>query len=120
MFCGQIHSVALTTRYISEKKNILADHQVLPTEGSLLPWAYNTVCKVFGHPLIELFSARANTKLLSYVPLVLDPTVWKQEAFQHPWDDLSAYTFSSSSLIRQVLFKVQLSTRLSFVLIALL
>ena len=45
---------------------------------------------------------------------------WKQDAFQHPWDHLSAYAFSPFALLKQVLSKVVLSTGLSLVLMALL
>ena len=74
------HLVCLSTRNISRRKNILAD-QVLPTEWSLLPKVIEGICSVFGRPHLHLFATRAKMKLPLYVPPVLDPQAWKQDAF---------------------------------------
>ena len=43
---------------------------------------------------------------------------WKQDAFQHHWNDFSAYTFPTFVHLRQVLLRVMLLTNLSMVLVA--
>ena len=105
------HSVSLTVRYI------LAN-QVLPTEWSLLLRVFEGICGVFGRPQLNLFATRANAKLPLYISPVPDPMVWKQDAFQHPWDHLSACAFPPFALLRQVLSRVLLSTGLSLILVA--
>ena len=65
-----------------------------------------------------LICYQRNVKLPLYVPLLLDCMVWKEDAFQHPWNDVSAYTFPPFILLRQVLSRVMLLTNLSLVLVA--
>ena len=47
----------------------------------------------FKRPYLDLFATRAKAKLPMYVSPVLDPLAWKQDAFQYPWDHLSANSF---------------------------
>ena len=54
---------------------------------------------------MDLFATHANTKLPIYISPVPDLIVWKQDAFQHPWDDLTAYTFPLFDVLLQGLFK---------------
>ena len=89
------HLVSLMARYILGTRNVLADQfshpeQVLPTEWSRLPRVFEGICWVFGCPHFDLFATRANAKLLLYIPLVPDLMAWKLDAFQHPWDHMSA------------------------------
>ena len=49
---------------------------------------------------------------------VLDPMAWKQDTFQHPWTDLSAFTLPLFDILRQVLSRVMLSADLFLILIA--
>ena len=58
--------------------------QVLPPEWSLLPW-------VFGCSHFDLFATRANTATVVRVSSSESHgvVVWKQDTFQHPWDNLS-------------------------------
>ena len=96
-------TIYLTAKYILGNKNILADQlshpdHVIPTKWSLLPWMFNTICKEFGVPFIDLFATRTNAKLHLHVPSGLHlhvssgphPIVWKEDTFQHGWDDLIA------------------------------
>ena len=90
----ELHSVTLSSRYILGQ-NILPD-QVFPTKSPLLPLMFDTVCKVCSHPRMDLLAIRANMKLPLYVSPVLDPMTWKQDPFQYPWNDISAYAFTPS------------------------
>ena len=49
---------------------------------------------------------------------VVDPTAWKQDAFQHPWDGLSSNLFPHFAILRQVLSRVMLLIDLFLVLVA--
>ena len=65
---AKLNLITITVRYIPRKNNIVADQLsrpdwVLPTEWALLPWVFDAICEVYGWPLIDLFSTRANTKL---------------------------------------------------------
>ena len=66
---------------------------------------------------MDFFAIRSNMKLPLYLSLVLDPIAWKQNAFQHPWNDLSACDFPPFTLLRQVLLRVMLSANLSLVIV---
>ena len=117
------HLVNLSVRYITGKKNILASQlirpdQVLPTEWALLPMVFEGICSIFGHPHLNFFATRVNTKLPLYVSLVPDLLAWKQDAFRRPWDHLSAYAFQPFAILRQVFSRILASTCLSLVLVA--
>ena len=49
--------------------------------------------------------------------LVPQSMAWKQDAFQHNWNDLSAYVFSPFTLLRKIMSRVLLSTNLSLALV---
>ena len=98
---SEVHLVTVTVRYIPQKNSILVDQlsrpdQVLPTEWFLLTRVFEMIYKVFSRPHINLFAMRANTKLPLDMSPVQDPMAWKQDASQHPWDDLSPTPFSPS------------------------
>ena len=118
-----VHSVTFIARYvyIPGKKNVLADQvshqdQDLPTEWSLLPLVFDTICEVFGRPHLDFFIMRANAKLPLYVSLVPEPMAWKQDTFHHPGDVKPPPP--PFTLLCQVLSRVMLATRLSLVLVA--
>ena len=84
--------VAIMARYILGK-NVLAAKVssldlVLPMDYFLIPQEFDSICKEYDRPLICLFVTRADTKLPLY-----DPVMWKEDIFQHWWDDLSICAF---------------------------
>ena len=87
-----------------------------PVEWSLFPWLFDAICKVFIRPHIDLFSLRTYKKIALYMSSIPDPMAWKQDAFQHPWDNLCMYTFSPFTLLRQILLRVMLSTNLLMIM----
>ena len=105
-----------------KKKKVLADQVNLPDQILSTKWSpprmFNVICRVFGCHHVDLFATMANMKLPLYVSLVLAPRAWKEVAFQHPWDDPSAYTFFPCALLRKVLSRVMPLTNLSLVLVA--
>ena len=107
----------LSARYIPQEEGSLdksvESHRPGPFHRVVsLPRVFSAFCKMFSHPHKDLFATIANTKQPLYVSLVLVPMAWKQDASQHPWDNLSAYVLSRFSLLRQVLTRVMLLTNL--------
>ena len=51
---------------------------------------------------------------------VPDPMAWKQDAFHHPWNNLSSHTFPHFAFLRQLLSRVTLLGNLSLVVVAVL
>ena len=74
---------------------------------------------MFGQPHINLFATKAKAKLPMYMSPVPDPMAWKHDAFQHLWDNLSAYAFLPFALPHQVLLRVLPSTGFSLLLFGL-
>ena len=64
------------------------------------------------------FDTRVNTKLPLYVFPIPDPMAWKEDDFQHSWDDLTVYAFPPFTLLRQILLSVLISWKLSIILVA--
>ena len=105
------HLIHLQARYVSGKKNILADQlshpdQILPAEWSLLPRVFGGICREFGQPNLDLFTTWANNKFPHYVSQVPNPVAWKQDALHPPWNHLMAYVFPPFALLRQVISQV--------------
>ena len=102
--------------------NILADQLsrpdlVLLTEWSLL-WVFTAIYREYGVSFHRSFLTRVNTKLPLYVFPIPDPMAWKEDDFQHSWDDLSVYAFPPFTLLRQILLSVLISWKLSIILVA--
>ena len=62
--------------------------------------------------LVDLFATRVNTKFPIYVLPISDTVSWKEDAFQHRWDDLSVCAIHPFTLLRQVVLRVMLSCSL--------
>ena len=58
--------------------------------------------KVYSRPHINLFAARANTKLPLYVSPIPDPLAWKQDDIQHWGTNLNIYAFLPLPLLTGV------------------
>ena len=62
---SELNMVTITARYILEKKTGLADQLSYPDQ--VLPRVFDSFCKVYSRPHINLFATRANVKLPLYV-----------------------------------------------------
>ena len=106
--------------YIPGKKNVLADqfsrpYQVL-TDGSFLPQVFDSICKVFNYSHTDLFATRANASFVCVSGS--GPQGMEARCFQHPYNDLGAYVFTTFAILSQALSRVRLSRYLSLVLVA--
>ena len=114
--------IFFTTWYIPGKKNVLANqlsrpHQVLLTVWSLLPQMFNAICKEYRCYFIDLFATQANVKLPLYISPVPDSMAWKEDTFQHSWEDLYVYAFPLFDPLKEILLRVLISQNLSMILV---
>ena len=112
LLCGQAVLGDLVCKIHSREEHNLTGpvelpNQVLPTKWLLLPQVYDAICKVFECPHVDLFATRANAKFPLQVCQFADLLVWKQGAFQHPWNNPSAYTFPPFTLLRLIKFDLK-------------
>ena len=70
------------------------------------------------HPPINLFATKANAILPFCMSPVPDLMFWKEDTFQHNWDDLNVYALPPFTLLRQILLRVLISWNFSMILIA--
>ena len=108
--------MTLVPRYLPGHLNVLADHlsrrgQILKTEFSL----NQTVA--WGRPFVDLFALGKNTKLAIYVSPIREEASWKVDSLVQNWDDLYAYEYPPTSLIRACLNNVR-TENVEIVLIA--
>ena len=75
---------------------------------------FKVICKVFGFHPVDSFATRANAKLPVYVFLFQDSMVWEQDAFQHPWNDLSTFTLLKEVFSRDTFNKSLFDSDSSF------
>jgi hypothetical protein len=106
------YQVSLRARHIPGRLNVLADglsrtNQILPTEWSLNPSILHRLWQVWHQPQVDLFATRHNHKLSVYVSPCPDPQAWAVDALNIPWTGLDAYAYPPTTLIPQVLAKVQ-------------
>ena len=70
-----------------------------------------------GRPFVDLFALGKNTKLAICVSPIREETSWKVDSLVQNWDDLYAYAYPPTSLIRACLNKVR-TENVEIVLIA--
>ena len=117
------HSVGLSARYIPGKRNVLADGlsrqgQVMGSEWSLHQDIAERLFHLWGHPVIDLFATRHNRKLPIFCSAFPDPWAVREDAFQHPWDNLEAYAFPPFCLIRAVINRTMITPNFRLTLVA--
>ena len=120
---AESHSIGLSARYIPGKRNVVADGlsrqgQVIGTEWSLHQDIAERLFEIWGRPVIDLFATRHNRKLPIFCSAVPDPWALKEDAFQHPWDNLEAYAFPPFCLIRAVINRTLITPNFRVILVA--
>ena len=120
---AEFNSVSLVGRFVPGRRNVLADQlsrqgQVISTEWTLHPRILQGVFGIWGTPMVDLFATSLNNRLPVYFSPVPDPRAWQVDAFTVPWDDLFVYAFPPFAVLRQVINRVLVASRLRMILIA--
>ena len=97
--------VTLKARHIPGHLNVIADKlsrlgQTIQTEWSLLPEVFQQLCTQWHRPQIDLFATRFNHKLPQFVSPVPDTLAVAVDALTLPWDDLDAYAFPPTAILK--------------------
>lgn len=96
--------------YISSSDNWVADaesRRVHPDiEWELSIEAFRRITNIFGHPEIDLFASRLNTKCEKYVSWQRDPDAFTTNAFTISWSDFYFYAFPPMTIILKCLRKI--------------
>ena len=109
-WCQKRNAWLLAT-HIAGKANVLADNRSRifhdATEWSLRKNEFELICKTFGHPNIDLFASRLNSKCDTYFSWEPDPHSKEVDAFSVNWNNLgSCYAFPPFNLIGKVIQKM--------------
>ena len=117
------HSVTLLTQFVRGESNVVADclsrgHQVISTEWTLHQQVCDTLWRLWGYPLIDLFATRMNYRLPNFVSPFRDPMAVATDAFLFPWDHMELYAFPPFHVVRKVLNKLYASKGTKLTLIA--
>jgi ribonuclease HI len=104
--------IALSARHIKGTSNVLADQlsrarQTLPSEWTIAHNVLKVLWQTWFTPHVDLFASRFNHRLPTYVSLHPDPQALAVDAFSIPWNDLVAYAYPPTSLLRRVIDKAR-------------
>ena len=104
-------NIWLTVAHIPGSKNIEADAESRifsdETEWQLCPAVFDTICKKFGVPDIDLFASRLNHQCPDYVAWRPDPEALAIDAFSVSWGEYTnCYLFPPFSVLTKVLQKM--------------
>ena len=120
---AEFNSVSIVGRFVPGRRNVLADQlsrqgQVISTEWTLHSRILQGVFGSWGTPMVDLFATSLNNRLPVYCSPVPDPLAWQVDAFTVPWDDLFVYAYPPIAVLRLVINRVLMSSRLRMTLIA--
>lgn len=96
--------------YVASNENLAYEGSRInniDTEWELSGYAYNTLCKEFGNPSIDLFATRINRKCERYCSWERDPDALSINSLTISWKDEFWYAFPPFSLILKVLKKIK-------------
>lgn len=100
----------LFASYINTKDNIEADEesrrQNQDIEFELNRNFFKKIVKRFGHPQIDLFASRTNTKCKSYISWKPDPEAMNVDAFTINWKPFFFYAFPPFPIVLKCLEKI--------------
>lgn len=117
------YAVTIITQFVKGSSNVLADclsrrSQIISTEWTLNQEVCNSLWKVWGMPLIDLFATRLNYRLPTFISPFKDPMAIATDAFLYNWNNLDLYAFPPFAVIRKVLNKLRDSQGTTLTLIA--
>ena len=106
--------VTLQVCFIAGKRNVLADQlsrkgQIQQSEWMLAPNVFRLILKRYPALELDLFATRWTHQLPKFVSPFPDDLAWATDALSISWDGITAYAFPPTTLIAQVLDKVQSS-----------
>ena len=106
------NQVTLKARHIPGRLNVVADKlihlgQTIQTEWSLLQEVFQTICRRWHRPQIDLFATRFNNKLPQFVSPVPDSLAVAVDALGLQWEGLDAYAFPPAAILGKVVEKLQ-------------
>ena len=109
-WCSQ-RQVTLKARHIPGRLNVIADKlsrlgQTIQMEWSLLLEVFQSLCKRWHQPQIDLFATRYNHKLPQFDSPVPDSLAVAVDALTLPWEDLDAYAFPPTAILGKVVEKL--------------
>lgn len=108
-WCEQ-RDISLFASYINTRDNVEADRESrrinVDTEWELSETAFKTIVQTLGHPEIDLFATRTNTKCQQYISWRPDPDALTVDAFTVNWSGQFFYAFPPFSLILKCLRKI--------------
>ena len=92
--------------------------QTIQTEWSFLQEVFQTICRRWHRPQIDLFATRFNNKLPQFVSPVPDSLAEAVDALNLQWEGLDAYAFPPAAILGKVVEKLQDSPCMRIILIA--
>ena len=102
--------VWLSCAHVPGVENVLADyrsrHFADNTEWEVRQEIFEKVCKIFGHPKIDLFASRLNFKVDKYVSRFPDPSACAIDAFSVSWNKTFFYAFPPFSCVAKSVQKI--------------
>ena len=109
---AEVNDLWLEIAHIPGKLNAIADNKSRKfkdhLEWSLSIDIFNTLCRIWGTPEVDLFASRINKKLDCYVSWKPEPDSWKIDAFSFTWTDKFYYVFPPFSLVGRVARKLKM------------
>lgn len=108
-WCEARH-IFIYASYIKSSENSIADaesRRLHPdTEWQLQDTAFQIIAQKYGHPQIDLFATRINTKCKNYVSWHRDPDALAINAFTISWSNMYFYAFPPFAIILKTLKKI--------------
>ena len=105
------YEITITAEYLPSALNLIADwesrHVRDSTEWKLDPNIFSGLCRLRGHPEIDLFASRLSNQLPQYMSLKQDPFSLATDAMQQDWSHKYMYAFPPFNMVGQVLKKTQ-------------
>ena len=106
-----LRQTVLKARHIPGRLNVIADKlsrqgQVIQTEWSLHQEIFDTLCRTWHYPQVDMFATRYNCKLVRFVSPIPDPKAWSVDALTLSWENLDMYLFPPVSLMGKVVSKL--------------
>ena len=117
------NAVTLLPQFVRGSSNVVAgclsrQSQVISTERTLHQDVCDSLWKLWGQPLLDLFTTRLNYRIPNFISPFQDPMAVAVDAFLYNWDHQTLYAFPPFAVIRKVLNKLLASQETTLILVA--